>query len=121
MSQNFILVNLMTSLVLDMYAYRMQRTESDKMVQLKYEMSDGSTQIWTVLKNLDWKLQVAENSLALQKLADLDLEESIQNMEVTLVLYNVNVTSTLGYTFPTRLHHAVLKYVKINNNGSYRQ
>ena len=78
-------VNLMTSLILDVYEYRMRRTKSDRMFDIRYEMPDGSTQIWTVVKNVDWRVQVAEVDSRHQEMLDRQLEQSIQALEVRVV------------------------------------
>lgn len=103
--QNFILVNLMTSLILDMYAYRMQRTKEDKVVQLKYLLQDGSTQIWTVIKSLDWRVQVMEGSAELQAMANSDMEKSIQALEVHGIFHASWQALILSYSWNAKPQH----------------
>ena len=79
---NFILVNLMTSLILDVYEYRMRQTKSDKMFDIRYEMPNGSTQIWTILKNRPWRVAGSEVDSQHQELLDRQLEQSIEALEV---------------------------------------
>jgi hypothetical protein len=75
----------MTSLMLDVYEYRMRRTKSDRMFDIRYEMPNGSTELWTVLKTKSWRVQVAEVDSHHQEMLNRQLEQSIQALEVRVV------------------------------------
>lgn len=77
-----LLINLMTSLILDIYISRNDLLDQrgENVSTLRYPGEDGSEVVWTLLKVGDWKRQLVETKAQLEQQSQA-LEQSLASLE----------------------------------------